>query len=214
MKGLPTFRSGPGQSPAWCELEQFEIIRLKPGQEHSAERVSPKEKLIVTSGQCVVVACERKMDAGERSQFELNLGEDSWKVEKVLQPTTIVRLCGHWGEELGGSGVFRAIRAQEPRDQGDTVTYPKETSFDRHYHDCDEYWIVVEGHGIAVSEDIHYGVQVGDCIATGRGFHHDFPIVLEPVTAVYFETTLEGLKRKGHLWEHTHGKAEPVIERR
>ncbi len=35
----------------------------------------------------------------------------------------------------------------------------------------------------------------------------------EPIAGVYFETTLEGHKRLGHLWEHTHGPAEPQPER-
>ena len=42
------------------------------------------------------------------------------------------------------------------------------------------------------------------------GHHHDFPEVFEPVRAVYFETTLEGQKRRGHLWEHTHGPSAPA----
>ena len=31
--------------------------------------------------------------------------------------------------------------------------------------------------------------------------------------AVYFETTMEGEKRRGHLWDHIHGKAQPRAER-
>ena len=82
-----------------------------------------------------------------------------------------------------------------------------------HYHDCDEYWILFEGSGIAASEGKLYEVSQGDCVATGMGHHHDFPRVFEPVKAVYFETTLEGKKRRGHLWNHTHGQAEPRKER-
>jgi len=33
------------------------------------------------------------------------------------------------------------------------------------------------------------------------------------LNAVYFETTLEGAMRDGHLWEHSHGKAVPAVER-
>ncbi|MGH2616746.1 MAG: cupin domain-containing protein, partial [Thermomicrobiales bacterium] len=92
----------------------------------------------------------------------------------------------------------------------DPVSYPKTTSFDSHYHDCDEYWIVWAGRGVAVSEGQEYEVGPGDCVATGMGHHHDFPRVQEPVQAVYFETTLQGAKRRGHLWEHTHGLAQPA----
>jgi len=45
------------------------------------------------------------------------------------------------------------------------------------------------------------------------GWHHDFPRVDRSVKAVYFETTMQGKKRRGHLWEHTHGPAQPVLER-
>jgi mannose-6-phosphate isomerase-like protein (cupin superfamily) len=89
------------------------------------------------------------------------------------------------------------------------VDYPKTTHFDSHYHDCDEYWILFQGRGIAVSEGKMYEVREGDCVATGMGHHHDLPRVIEPMKAVYFETTLEGQKRRGHLWNHTHGPAEP-----
>ncbi len=66
---------------------------------------------------------------------------------------------------------------------------------------------------MAVSERKHYEVGPGDCLAIGMGHHHDLPIVTEPVRAVFFETTLEGQKRRGHLWEHTHGPAEPRADR-
>ena len=89
------------------------------------------------------------------------------------------------------------------------MSYPKTTLFDNHFHDCDEYWILFEGRGVAYSEGRRYEVGVGDCVATGMGHHHDFPEVFEPVRAVYFETDLEGRRRAGHLWEHTHGPAAP-----
>jgi len=45
------------------------------------------------------------------------------------------------------------------------------------------------------------------------GHHHDFPLVATPVRAVFFETTLGGARRRGHLWNHTHGPAHPQPER-
>lgn len=69
------------------------------------------------------------------------------------------------------------------------------------------------GRGTAVSEGKHYAVGPGDCVATGMGHHHGFPLVAEPVRAVCFETALEGRKRRGHLWNHTHGPAEPRADR-
>jgi mannose-6-phosphate isomerase-like protein (cupin superfamily) len=51
-------------------------------------------------------------------------------------------------------------------------------------------------------------VNAGDCIATKMGDHHDFPIVKEKIHGVYFETTLKGEKRLGHLWEKSLKKVE------
>jgi hypothetical protein len=46
-----------------------------------------------------------------------------------------------------------------------------------------------------------------------RRHHHDFPLVHEPIFAAYFETTLEGERRRGHLWEQTRGTAIAALER-
>src|SRR5690606_21474727 len=125
------------------------------------------------------------------------------------QGATLVRMCGRWGDMTGGSGIFGVTNSNNPSDGGDPVDYPKATNFDRHFHDCDEYWVILKGSGIAVSEGKSYKVGPGDCVATGMGHHHDFPQAFEPIKAVFFETTLRGQKRLGHLWEHTHGPAEP-----
>ncbi|MAG17292.1 MAG: hypothetical protein CMJ21_04395, partial [Phycisphaerae bacterium] len=53
----------------------------------------------------------------------------------------------------------------------------------------------------------------GDCLATGMGHHHDVRYVHEPLNSVYFETTMMGQKRRGHLWNHTHGPAQPRMDR-
>ena len=119
----------------------------------------------------------------------------------------VVAFCAQAsGQQASGLG-------DPAQNRGDPVGYRKQTAFDNHYHDCDEYWILFEGSGVAASEGRLYDVGPGDCVATGMGHHHDFPIVREPVKAVYFETTMEGQRRRGHLWNHTHGAAEPRPER-
>ena len=210
---MPVFRSGPDQAPAWCELRFFDIVRLAPGQTHHFARVAPREKLIVGRGACRVRIGATEHEAPERTDLDLPTPDGAFEVVAVAEPTTLIRMAGTWGEDLGGAGVFGVRPSEDPRDRGDPVPYLKQTDFDAHYHDCDEYWIVFEGHGTAVSEGQHYPVGPGDCVATGMGHHHDFPAVSEPVRAVFFETTLEGQKRRGHLWEHTHGPAEPRRER-
>lgn len=48
---------------------------------------------------------------------------------------------------------------------------------------------------------------------TGMGHDQDFPRVYKPVKAVYFETTMKGQKRPGHLWAYRHGPTQPKPDR-
>ena len=211
---MPVFQSGPNQAPSWCEMESFDIVELTPGESHSFERLSPKEKLIVGRGKCRIRFGEEVVDAVERTDLDVLDEGITFEVDEVEEPTTLIRMCGNWGEELGGSGLFSVSKCEERQEErGEQVDYPKETSFDAHWHDCDEYWILYEGSGVAVTEDQHYEVKAGDCVATGMGHAHDFPLVHEPVRAVYFETTMIGEKRRGHLWSHTHGTPVPQADR-
>jgi mannose-6-phosphate isomerase-like protein (cupin superfamily) len=72
-------------------------------------------------------------------------------------------------------------------------------AFDRHYHDCDEYWLVFAGRGrIVVGSDV-YEVGAGDIVCTQTGTEHDVLGVYETLQAFWFEgpTRLGG--RVGHL---------------
>ena len=210
---MPVFKSGKGLAPEWCEMESFEIAELSAGETHTFERVGQKEKLIVGKGQCRIALAGQTVTAGEGANLDLNTKDGEFEVLEVFSDTTLIRMCGRWGDETGGSGIFTVETSDVPQNRGDPVDYAKMTSLDNHYHDCDEYWILFEGRGIAVSEGQSYEVGPGDCVATSMGHHHDFPQVFEPVKAVYFETTMEGQKRRGHLWNHTNGPAQPRPDR-
>lgn len=210
---MPVFKSGCGLAPKWCELEYFEIVELPVGATHIFSRVGEKEKLIVGRGKCPIAFDGEVAEAEEGSNLDLRSPDAQFEVQEVTEDCTLIRMCGRWGEETAGSGLFTVEKSEAPEDTGDPVDYPKETNFDAHFHDCDEYWILFEGGGVAVSEGKLYEVGPGDCVATGMGHHHDFPVVYEPVRAVFFETTIAGQKRGGHLWEHTHGPAEPQEDR-
>jgi mannose-6-phosphate isomerase-like protein (cupin superfamily) len=209
---MPVFRSG-GPVPAWCELTSFEIVTLKPGASHRFDRRDAREKLIAGRGACRIRTGADAVELGEREIFDLGDNAEAFEVVAGDEPVTVIRMSGRWGDELGGAGIFGVREVEDPQNVGDPIDYPKRTAFDAHYHDCDEYWILFEGRGTAVSEGVHYEVGPGDCIATGMGHHHDFPLVVEPVRAVFFETSLGGEKRRGHLWNHTHGVAQPKAER-
>lgn len=209
---MPVFKSD-GIVPDWCELRSFAVVELERGARHRFASDLPKEGLFVCRGRCVVTVGGQPESVEAGYKAERLAGTDAFEVIEVLEDATIVWVGGDWGDEVGGRGFFTVVESDEPADKGDPVPYPKRTSFDSHYHDCDEYWIVWAGRGEAVSEGAHYAFGPGDCIATGMGHHHDVPLVGERVQAVYFETTLEGAKRRGHLWEHTHGPARPRADR-
>lgn len=210
---MPIFQSNSKNIPDWCELRSFEIVTLRPGDRYVFDRLASKAKLIVAAGNCTVAYAGNTMSAGEGENLDLREGEAEFVVTDVQSETIVIHMAGYWGTQTGGSGLFSVSRREHPHDTGDPHGYPKETDFDNHYHDCDEYWIIYEGSGVVVSEGKHYEVKAGDCVATGMGHHHDFPIAVDPVRAVYFETTLEGAKRLGHLWNHTHGTAQPKLDR-
>ena len=208
---MPMFRS-EDQYPDWCELEHFEVVRLNAGDEYRFARRGEVEKLIVGGGRCRLRVGDEEVEAATGANIDLT-GPGSFEVLEVEEAATLVRFCGRWGAETGGSGIFNMDNSSKPEDKGDPVPYEKWTNFDSHFHDCDEYWIILEGQARAVSEGKAYEMKPGDCLATGMGHHHDMPLVHEPVRGVYFETTLEGQKRRGHLWDHAHGAAEPQAER-
>ena len=197
--------------PLWCELTAYDVIRLAPGEKRYLPRRDARVKVTIADGDCAVDATP----AARGETVEIVAGTPQFAVAAGPAGTEFVAMHGHWGDETGGVGLFGL--ANEPggsrSDMGDKTAYPKHTSFDAHYHDCDEYWIVVGGLGTVVSEGRHFEVGPGDCVATGMGHHHDFPEAPEPVTAVFFETTMEGEKRPGHLWDHMHGPAKPKANR-
>ena len=208
---MPLLRDGMSNAPAWCELQEFAIVSLAAGEGCEFPRSTAKERLLVASGSCRIAFGGEEVEAQAGDKYELPNG-DAHFVVTATEETTIARLCGTWGEETGGWGLFSVEELDAP-ERGDPTDYPKRTRIDNHYHDCDEYWIVLSGQGTAVSEGQQYAMSPGDCLATGMGHHHDFPLVTEPVRAVFFETTLQGQRRRGHLWNHTHGQAQPQPER-
>lgn len=207
---MPVFQSDGKARPGWCALEGFQIVQVEGNGRLALEGRAARQRLVVTSGEGWTVQPDGRAHIKPGSVVEAGGGTT---IETAASPLQAVWLWGDWQDPTGGCGVFSAQEVAEPNNHGDRVEYEHRTSFDSHYHDCDEYWILVAGRGVAVSEGRHYEVGPGDCVATGMGHHHDIPRVSQPIRAVYFETTLEGRKRRGHLWNHTHGPAEPKMQR-
>jgi len=72
-------------------------------------------------------------------------------------------------------------------------------TFDRHHHDCDEYWFIFEGRAVIEIDEERYTVEAGDIVCTEVGREHDFLPVLEPISGFWFESRLIPGGRAGHL---------------
>lgn len=208
---MTVFRS-TDRPPAWCELKHFEIISLHRDESVARRPATRTERLIGTLGTCQLRRGSRTLLLKEGQFIDLDPADGEWTMLGAADAAQVVRLCGEWGDDIAGCGVFRVRRTDTPNN-GDPVDYPKHTSIDRHYHDCDEFWIILEGAGEVVVDAEHTHVDPGDCLCIGMGHPHDFPLIDSEVKAVFFETTLYGRKRTGHLWNHTHGPAQPQPER-
>lgn len=86
--------------------------------------------------------------------------------------------------------------------------------FDRHYHDCDEYWLVFAGRArVAVGSET-YIVGPGDIVCTPTGTEHDVVAVAETLEAFWFEAATPPGGRIGHLHlteEDARGHEVPIL---
>lgn len=203
---MPLLKISENKFPEWSEVKKISQLTIEPNSTAEITKSFPKYALFVISGECSIrtngyekIFLENDYLFSEKRNISIK--SSNHKIEIVL-------VEGSWGEELGGSAVFRMSKHSTPRNIGDPVDYSRTNDFDNHYHDFDEYWIILKGSGLAVSEGVKYKFSGGDIIATRMGDHHDLSEVHEDIQGIYFETSLRGQKRLGHLWEHTHGKPD------
>jgi len=71
--------------------------------------------------------------------------------------------------------------------------------FDRHYHDCHEYWLVFAGRAQVLVGERTYIVGPGDIVCTPTGTEHDVVAVAETLEAFWFEAATPPGGRIGHL---------------
>jgi len=71
---------------------------------------------------------------------------------------------------------------------------------DRHFHDCDEAWIIISGkHRVFCGGEEHI-VGVGDIVWARMGEEHQLlEVIKPPYGVVWLENELRGEKRPGHL---------------
>lgn len=87
------------------------------------------------------------------------------------------------------AGIFR-VSAQNGR-------------FDRHFHDCDEYWLIFRGKARVMSEGCEFYVKTGDIVCTRAGDEHDVTEIYEEIEAFWFEGETPAGGRVGHLHKST-----------
>lgn len=211
---MPVFRSGKGNAPEWCEMENFELIELEKPEVRELVRESAGEELIVCRGRARIKSGCVSSEIPESGTFGVKGNAvKKFTVSSAGGSALVFRATGRW-KSVAGAGLF-TVRPGTPPDFDTPYKYVKTTGFDNHYHDCDEYWVIFEGEARVASENRIYDVRPGDCLVTGMGWHHDVLSVKkgEMVKGVYLEGALEGRKRKGHLWEPEHGRAEPEQNR-
>ena len=208
---MTIIRSGEA-FPAWCQLERFEIVDLGPGEGVERLRTTARERVLVTAGVLQVAHAAGSLSLREGQFFDV-ADTGAYSLRSRSAPSQFLRLSGRWGAEVAGCGVFRIDDEPNPSNPGDPVTYAKTTRMDSHYHDYDEYWVLLEGRATVVVGGRFLTMGPGDCVTIGMGHHHDLAHAHEPVKAAFFETTLERGRRMGHLWAHTHGPAVPDPER-
>jgi len=195
--------------PPWSDLDFIDVIYLKEGELRSFISTSEREMYFIGDGICKMII-NRKISYAQRGHtFKIESLNSTIKVKAETDCVVIV-IGGHWVGLTGTHGIFTLENSDNPKNDGDPTDYPRKTNFDKHYHDCDEYWVIFQGSGLAVSEGNEYELKPGYCLATKMGEHHDIPEVYEEIHAVWFESSLKGLMREGHLWEHKHG--EPKAE--
>ena len=77
-------------------------------------------------------------------------------------------------------------------------TLSEGSSSDLHYHDCDEWWIIINGRALVSDSVEPFETGPGDMVFTPMGETHRIE-ALTLVTVAWFEGPLRGQKRKGHL---------------
>ncbi len=68
-----------------------------------------------------------------------------------------------------------------------------------HYHDSNEYWIIVSGRGICTTEGETYEIGPGDLVLTKKGDEHSL-VVTEEMTAIYIYGVLPHGGKVGYLY--------------
>lgn len=200
---MPLIKIADNNFPEWSELKKVSMLKPEVNAPIQIKKSFSRFGLFLISGECKIKTDQHNKALNEGDSFFSD--QESITIIPTRLNTEIFLTEGEWGSETGSSGVFKMNNSTTPRNIGDPVSYTRTTEFDNHYHDCDEFWIILKGSGLAVIEGVKYKFSAGDIVATRMGDHHDLPEIYDELGGIFFETSLKGKKRGGHLWLHTHG---------
>ncbi len=84
-------------------------------------------------------------------------------------------------------------------------------TFDCHFHDCHEYWLIFEGKAKVMTEGQAHYVKPGDIVCTKAGDEHNVVEVYEDLAGFWFEDATPEGGRVGHLHRDAEkAKGHPV----
>lgn len=201
-----------GSLPAWSKIKKYEMITMYEDDVVKIE--NPWPKLIIWTGYSKLILIEN----GEEKlllqntvyETEIRELELRYKPRFFCEKNEIVLVYGDWQKAAPANFLVHECVDKLPCNRGtqDALLTYRNTNFDNHYHDFDEYWLILEGRGVAFSEGQFYSVGPGDLVLTQAGVNHDFPIVHTPISALAVEVGPVESERKGHLWEWRDGVAK------
>lgn len=201
--------------PAWSSLKYYKKHCFHQNEVIELDVNYPKVAITVLCGACEITDGDVTTLVNQYEVYKANSGHLT--VKGVFAPpfyfvknVDILVIGGEWKD--ADINLFMVNKSDIPSNEsaigkGTPNDYYRNTNFDNHYHDFDEFWVICEGSGVVQDNGSFFEVEEGDCVATGNGNHHDFPIVHEFVRALAIEVAPEGDQRHGHLWEPVHGKA-------
>jgi mannose-6-phosphate isomerase-like protein (cupin superfamily) len=195
--------------PGWSKVQRYREFAVAPDQKLAIAATRPSARLLTMAGMCIAQSGRRRTALWPQQFLDLTPGSKGFEVLGTRQDCQLMLFEGDWGEEVGACGVYEIFPSAKNPNRGDPVEYEKSTTFDSHYHDFDEYWMILTGACEVVIDQTHFDAGPGDCVAIGMGHHHDMAHITGSVKFGFFQTIPEGTGRSGHLWEHTHGIAKP-----
>ena len=170
--------------PEWSELKLYEKYYVNEGETIEIDTGYSKAAVFVYAGYVRVQAenkgwdlCSAKPGHAPIDFIQLNTGKFTVSTKTFpgfwLSGCEIFVLSGDWKGWTVVSN-FMVENSKFPENNGDPMDCETHTTFENHFHDFDECWIVACGGGKVWDNEQLYDVYPGDMVITKRGTHHCF----------------------------------------